>query len=132
MRPTLANSQVSTSLPNRWLSRFWKRSRKSHESPSTTSPNPNDFSTQGFGWSASSGIISAIDRHLDEIGREFLQTDAAINPGNSGGPILDMKGRVIGIVTSVCNNSENVGFGKSAHQIQEFIDGVQEKHGELF
>src|SRR3989338_3885791 len=46
MQATSANSKVSTSILSRGLSRFWKRSRKSDESPSVSLPNPNDFSTQ--------------------------------------------------------------------------------------
>jgi len=52
-----------------------------------------------------SGIVSALDRHLPtteyrELGGA-IQTDAAINPGNSGGPLLDSAGRLVGVTTAI-------------------------------
>jgi len=46
----------------------------------------------GFSGTITTGIIS-------QIYRDAYQTDAAINPGNSGGPLLDMRGRVLGVTT---------------------------------
>ena len=63
----------------------------------------------GLDWTLTTGIVSALDRSLDdEDGRviqHLIQTDAAINPGNSGGPLLDSSGRLIGMNTAIFSPS---------------------------
>ena len=57
------------------------------------------------------GIISGLGRPIQEsanvIIRNMIQTDAAINPGNSGGPLLDTKGKMVGINTGLPHQNSN-------------------------
>jgi S1-C subfamily serine protease len=63
------------------------------------------------------GIVSGKKRQVP-IGdtvpalANFIQTDAAINFGNSGGPLLDSRGRVVGISTAIFRGelAEGIGF----------------------
>ncbi|MEQ9617307.1 MAG: trypsin-like peptidase domain-containing protein [Phycisphaerales bacterium] len=64
----------------------------------------------GIKFSMSEGIVSGLARgdaaalmSLREGYTNFIQTDAAINPGNSGGPLVDARGRVVGMNTAIAN-----------------------------
>ena len=72
----------------------------------------------GLDRTATAGIVSAVGREIrapdgfqiDHV----IQTDAPINPGNSGGPLLDARGRVIGVNTQIATGGTsrgNVGIG---------------------
>jgi len=59
------------------------------------------------------GVVSATGRSAEpgmEGGDEFIQTDASINPGNSGGPLLNSRGEVVGINTSMVSAGQGIGF----------------------
>lgn len=62
---------------------------------------------EGLSQSVTAGIISARDRSTCDINscRSFLQTDAAINRGNSGGPLVNLRGKVVGIATAIISSS---------------------------
>ena len=62
------------------------------------------------------GIISSLNRSLpSKTGRtmkSIIQIDAALNRGNSGGPLLDSRGRLIGMNTAIASSTgENTGVG---------------------
>lgn len=65
----------------------------------------------GYGQSVTTGIVSAVDRQLDEASCNLIQTDAAINPGNSGGALLNANGEVIGINTAKVSADSVEGMG---------------------
>ncbi len=73
----------------------------------------------GLEGSVTEGVISAVDREID--GKNYLQIDAALNEGNSGGPIIDERGRVVGVATAVIKEAENVGFAIPSDEAIAFL-----------
>ena len=73
-------------------------------------------SPMGLQNSVSLGIVSAVARQLEpESPMVYIQTDASINPGNSGGPLVDAKGRLVGLNTLIVSTSgANSGLGFAA------------------
>jgi putative serine protease PepD len=72
----------------------------------------------GLDKTATAGIVSGLGREIRAPNGfsidKVIQTDAPINPGNSGGPLLDAKGRVIGINSQIAtagNSQGNLGIG---------------------
>lgn len=55
------------------------------------------------------GIFSGFREHR-ETREVLLQIDAPINPGNSGGPLIDERGRVLGVNTMIIQNTQGIGF----------------------
>ncbi len=70
----------------------------------------------GYDRTLTTGIVSGLGRPIKTddnlIILNMIQTDASINPGNSGGPLLDSRGNLIGINSSIyTNNGSSVGIG---------------------
>ncbi|MEL6682973.1 MAG: trypsin-like peptidase domain-containing protein, partial [Pseudomonadota bacterium] len=82
----------------------------------------------GVGQTVSSGIVSGLARSgtANGSGRGyFIQTDAPINPGNSGGALIDIRGQLIGVNTSILTRSggsNGIGFAIPSALVQQFVD----------
>ncbi len=69
----------------------------------------------GLSSTVTSGIVSATDRPVttgNDTQSSYInaiQTDAAINPGNSGGPLVDIRGRVIGVNSAIATTGGAIG-----------------------
>lgn len=89
----------------------------------------------GLDHSLTVGVLSAVGRELEapsgRIIRDVLQTDAAINPGNSGGPLLDSRGRLIGVNSAILSPSgayAGVGFAIPVDTVRRLVPQMVE-HG---
>ncbi|MBQ6500112.1 MAG: trypsin-like peptidase domain-containing protein [Mogibacterium sp.] len=88
-----------------------------------------------LGGTATTGIISALDRTLDVEGTTLtlMQTDAAINGGNSGGGLFNNKGELIGIVESKASavGVEGLAFALPINNVSPIINDFIKNGGNV-
>ncbi|WP_428151084.1 trypsin-like peptidase domain-containing protein [Brevundimonas sp.] len=82
------------------------------------------------------GVISGLGRSgMGDAVEDYIQTDAAVNSGNSGGPLLDSRGRLIGINTSILSGGIDGGNDGIAFAVPTrillFVVEQLRAHGEV-
>lgn len=82
------------------------------------------------------GVISGLNRSgMGDAVEDYIQTDAAVNSGNSGGPLLDSRGRLIGINTSILSGglgggNDGIAFAVPTRIMRYVVDQLR-THGEV-
>jgi S1-C subfamily serine protease len=88
----------------------------------------------GFQSTVSTGIVSAVGRSMrGQEGRlieNIIQHTAPLNPGNSGGPLVDSRGRVMGINTAIIAMAQGLGFAVPA-ATAKWVVGELITHGKV-
>jgi S1-C subfamily serine protease len=88
----------------------------------------------GLHSTVSTGVVSALGRTLrgndGRLIENIIQHTAPINPGNSGGPLVDSRGRVLGVNTAIIALAQGLGFAVSSNTAKWVVAEVLE-HGRV-
>jgi len=84
----------------------------------------------GLEHTVTAGIVSAKGRVIGSGPYDdFIQTDASINPGNSGGPLINMRGKVVGINTAIIAGGHGIGFAIPINMAKQILPQLKERGG---
>ena len=80
----------------------------------------------GLDFSVTEGIVSAVNRVVSSNNIGYVQTDVPISPGNSGGPLVNKRGKIIGINNFKISGEgfEGLGFAIPSNVINEAVNKI--------
>jgi S1-C subfamily serine protease len=82
----------------------------------------------GFQSTVSTGVVSALGRAMrSREGRlieNVIQHTAPLNPGNSGGPLVDSRGRIVGINTAIIVRAQGIGLAIPANTARLVVSQI--------
>ncbi len=88
----------------------------------------------GFRSTVSTGVVSATGRSMRGVGGRLIdnivQHTAPLNPGNSGGPLVDTRGRVVGVNTAIIAMAQGLGFAVPANTARWVVSELL-THGQV-
>jgi len=88
----------------------------------------------GFQSSVSTGVVSGTGRGMRTLDRRLIenviQHTAPLNPGNSGGPLVDSRGRVVGINTAIIAIAQGLGFAVPSNTARHVVSQIL-AHGKV-
>ncbi len=73
---------------------------------------------RGLKYSVVAGVVSG---RREVLGRQMVQVAIPIEPGNSGGPLLDRRGRVVGVMTIKSLVTDNLGFAMPVDALRPLL-----------
>jgi S1-C subfamily serine protease len=77
----------------------------------------------GYPWgleqTVSSGIVSTKGEG------NFIQTDLSFHPGSSGGPLINMEGKVMGINTTILQQTQGIGFAIPINTVKSILPDLK-------
>jgi len=90
----------------------------------------------GVEFTLTEGLVSATGRQVD-IARplRLLQHDAAVNPGSSGGPLVDARGRLLGMNSRIADGSRmfvGIAYAIAADDLERIVTGLVDETLEPF
>lgn len=88
----------------------------------------------GLHSTVSTGVVSALQRSMrgrdGRLIENIIQHSAPINPGNSGGPLVDSRGRVVGVNTAIIAFAQGLGFAVPS-STSKWVVGEILSHGHV-